>query len=193
MLLLHESWLTRDLRLVRFHSERRGDAAQLDVTGRIVRDTSLAWSALRDGVRYADTLSGHAPEGWSVTSSLPLTAMYSDAGHVGGTVAVDLFDPLTFRHAPVNVKATNTMAFTLPDSAVNDTVSGLWSAAHIDSVTAIGLGWSDSTRESIVWTDPSGMPVRLAGPFGIVAERSAFELVRQGYHPTNSPTTGTAR
>lgn len=181
IILQHWAWLSRDLHLLRFESRRSGNAVPLVVTGTVSGDTLLAWRAVRDGSVYVDSLFTNPLTPWTVTTTAPLHAAYGAPGRPGGEAPYTLFDPLSFRHAPATIRAERDSTWTPPDSAVFDSASRRWTVAHLDTLTAVRLGWADGDRRTSVWNDPAGMPVRMPGPFGLVAERSAFELVRQGY------------
>lgn len=188
--LRHTVVLTRDLRLLRFDSRRSGDAPPLAVSGDVLDDSLLIWHSESRGRRFADTLhSGGAA--WTTTAALPLVLAYGATP--ANRLAVRLFDPLTFRQARTDIAIARDSIAAVPDSAVLDSVALTWRVAHRDTLRATEFAWREGPTLRVLWVDPSGMPLTFPGPFGVTAERGAFEIIRAGYRASRSDTSATSR
>ena len=150
--------------------------------------------ALTRGVRSHDTLTvsmtGPPPLGANVVrmhsraqvllpAAVPLQVMFGGPLEIGREVRATIFDPvpMTWRRGSVVVAAES--VFTVVDSAAYDSSAGGWRPAHADTVRAWRL--EQPGQPGHAWVDRDGYTVEAHTAAGYRLERTAFEIVDEGY------------
>lgn len=94
-----------------------------------------------------------------------------------------LLDPASLDWEPFDGRIVGDTVVVVPDSAALDPATGQWVPARWDTVDARRIEYSAHGLPFDAWVDADGNVVRAATPLGAELERTAFEIVRQGYDP----------
>lgn len=92
-----------------------------------------------------------------------------------------VFDPLTAGWDDTPVTSLGDSLFIVPDSAVYDSATARWVAAHLDTLRARQVQWSIRGIPARAWIDAEGRVVEWSSPLGLTFRRSAFEIALIDY------------
>jgi len=184
------TWLTRDLRLLRFQTNRSGDVVPIRISGAVsAAPNTMVWRSVRAGEAFSDTLQSTRP--WTVPSALPLLAALAapsirDSG-------LTLFEPLSFRQSDIQPRVLRDSTWIVADSAAFDSTTQRFVTITTDTLRASFVTWRGDEGRLGLWVDRIGLPIQLSGIFGTVAIRTADELARQDYRPRSPAANGPIR
>jgi hypothetical protein len=133
----------------------------------------------------SDTASWHWPAPpratvRTVASALRFLGLTRDPE---GGLPVLLLDPASLDWEPFDGRVVGDTVLVVPDSAAMDPATGRWIPARWDTVAARRVEYTAHGLPFDAWVDADGNVVRAATPLGADLERTAFEIVRQGYDP----------
>ena len=170
-----EAVLTRQLALVRYVTELEDGGQRAILRGAVEGDSAYTLTLESGTTRWIGTT--RARPQLLPLPALPLRVSYGRGLALGRHFLVPVVDPAVGRQEllQVNVVAESTLA--VPDSAVYDSASASWLAAHIEVLPAWRLTWADRGVAWKAWVDGRGSVVQASTPFGVALQRSAFEIV----------------
>lgn len=162
---------SRALLLKDFWLSLKGDKKPVAMSGRVVGDSILLLIA-----GPPDSLSRtkqHLQSPAFMPTFAPIVGLLSNERNAGDTIHVSLFDPLTRRLKLVTIQVHEDSLFNVVDSAVLDSRTHEFVAAHTDTVRARRLGDEDPIT---VWVDRDGRIVAASEEGGLTIMRTAYEL-----------------
>ncbi len=143
----------------------------------------------------SDTASWHwpAPPGATVRTVASALRFLGLTRDPEGGLPVLLLDPASLDWEPFDGRVVGDTVLVVPDSAAMDPATGRWIPARWDTVAARRIEYTAHGLPFDAWVDADGNVVRAATPLGADLERTAFEIVRQGYDPAARAGRGDAR
>lgn len=160
---------------------RSGDGPR--VRAMATRDTGRFTARMTVG---GDTASWHWPppsRGAIRTVASALRYLGLTRNPAGETVL--LLDPASLDWDFFQGRVVADTVLVVPDSAAIDSATGRWIEARWDTVPARRVEYTIHGLPFDGWVDRDGNLVRSATPLGAELVRSAFEIVRQEYHPAD--------
>jgi hypothetical protein len=116
----------------------------------------------------------------TVASALRFLGLTQDPGD---GLPVLLLDPASLDWEPFDGRVVGDTVLVVADSSAMDPATGRWVPARWDTVAARRIEYTAHGLPFDAWVDADGNVVRAATPLGADLERTAFEIVRQGYDP----------
>jgi transglutaminase-like putative cysteine protease len=180
-ILATDLWFGSGLALEQLSLLQTGDGERFRIA--VARDTSLRFTArVTSG---GDTASWH----WPVPTRATVRTVASALRFLGltrdpdGGLPVLLLDPASLDWEPFDGRVVGDTVVVVADSSAKDPATGRWVPARWDTVTARRVEYTSHGLPFDAWVDADGNVVRAATPLGAALERTAFEIVRQGYDP----------
>ena len=167
--------VSRALRLERVDTRFDGDLGRFAAHA-VVQGDSLLTVTLQAGNR-GETSRVPLAHAIVLPSLLPLRLAFGGELKPGRTYTVPVFDPLLLAERNVTVRVVAESTLVVPDSAVYDSTTMAWVAAHVDTVRAFGI----AAEGGRAWIDAQGRVVRAETPSGFTMERAAFEIAYENF------------
>ena len=130
---------------------------------------------------------------------LPLRLAFGGELESGTTRSVSVFDPVLLSKRLVTVSVARETTLVVADSADFDSTAMAWVPVRFDTVPAFrfdftGGGGGGGGGSGSAWIDAQGRVVRATNPFGMIVERSAFEIAYVNFRRRDtSRVLGTSR
>lgn len=167
--------LTRRLELADFALSFEADSAPIDVTGRVIGDSVVAFAISHGGsASSADSHRVTIDGPILLPTIVPLVLALGEDLAVGRQFSLSTFDPTIPGTRRMGVRVAAESLFTVSDSARLDTRTGRWVSAHTDTVRAFQLA-SDGPTEFRGWVDRQGRLVAVEQALGFALHRTAYE------------------
>ena len=99
----------------------------------------------------------------------------------GAVTRVPVLDPVELTISEWNIRVSAESVFVVPDSAVNDSVSGAWIPAGLDTIRTVRADWLEFGMPVRAWVDRGGAVIARETPLGLTERRGPFEIVNSGY------------
>jgi hypothetical protein len=183
------SRLTRALLLREFSVVYEADSTRIVVAGRTVGDSLLEVSVAR-GDAPPDISRTRLTAPLFLPSLLPAAMVLGREPEVGRSDVFDVYDPLTMRTSPIELRIAAESTFVRPDSAALDSGSRRWVGVHADTIHAWRLTSRDSGRFD-AWVDELGRPVQVDAASGLTLRRTAYELAFENWRGARTAGTRT--
>jgi len=175
------------LALRSFRATSSGFLGGLSATGRMVGDSLLLLQAADSAGRPhgpVDTVRTHGPIVFE--NAVPLRVAAEERVSERDSLRVRVFDPLQMAPRTQTLRIVERATRTYPDSADQDSVTGLWRAARLDTVRAWKVARETGGVTVTSWVDEDGRILR-AALGGVELERTAFELAYYPFLASGSP------
>lgn len=166
--------------LEEFRVDADAAVASLSAEGSVEGDSALSLRVVRSG----DTVRRRVPleGGILLTTAIPLRLAAQGGGEPGERIRIDSFDPTTMSSRAVTLRVLDRRVASYPDSAVQDSITGVWSVERRDTVRAWRLAREgEGSRRLTAWVDEDGRLLQLETSGGFSLERTAFELAYYGF------------
>ncbi|HET6681108.1 MAG TPA: transglutaminase-like domain-containing protein [Gemmatimonadaceae bacterium] len=166
--------LTRRLELAEFALGFEADSAPIDVTGRVLGDSLVAFSISHGAGSQPDSHRVRIEGPILLPTIVPLVLALGEELAVGQQFSLATFDPTVPGTRPMGVRVAAESLFTVSDSAMLDASTGRWVSAHSDTVRAFQLA-SDGPTSFRGWVDRQGRLVAVEQALGFSLHRTAYE------------------
>jgi len=175
--------VNRALRTERLDARAEGPDAAFAAHGIVTGDTVLSLVVLSAGGADSQGMRLRLDRPLLLPSLVPLRLALGGAGALkpGRNLELQVFDPLELMQHDVTIAVGPESTFAVPDSAIFDSTTFTWTAAHLDTVRAFRI---DERRQGLLtreWVDAEGRLVRAAAASGLTLERTAYEIAYQNF------------
>jgi Transglutaminase-like superfamily len=171
--------LSRALRLERVDVLFDGDLGRFGARGVVLGDSVLRIAIAADVDSQITRIRLAGPI--TLPTLLPLRLAFGGELRTGRTYSTRLFDPMLLAERDVTVRVAAESTLVVADSAVLDSTTMAWVAAHFDTVRAFRIDQDANGFRVSSWIDAQGRLVRTTSPVGFTVDRSAFELAYENF------------
>jgi hypothetical protein len=159
-----------------FHVAAEGVPGIRQVQGEVHGDSLLALQMRGTGETRSENIRLDAPI--VVAAAWPLRFAAAREVAMGEQFRLDVYDPLTGAHRPMQITVLEQQTRTFPDSVTVE--DGRWITAREDTVTAWRVEHDVSGIKLEAWVDEDGRLLEAAAVGGIRLVRTAFEFAYFG-------------
>jgi transglutaminase-like putative cysteine protease len=122
------------------------------------------------------------PRFMTLPALLPLRLAFAGELSSGTKHSVRVFDPVLLSERRVSVTVVRETTLVVADSADFDSTTMAWVPVRFDTVPAFRFDIvEEGGAGGSAWIDAQGRVVRATNPFGLVVERSAFEISHENF------------
>lgn len=184
--IMTQQFYSRGLQLQGFLVSLLTESGREQRAGEVEGDSLLVVVATPEST-LAETLKIRLRRPVVLPGAVPLVIASRGLPKIGDRLTAEVFDPVNMVMNLERYTIAAESVFVVPDSAVFNQNLKRWSVVHTDTVRAWRIDNLSDGLPGSRWIDAAGMPVRNRYPLGVVADRSAFEIVQANFRALPAP------
>lgn len=181
LLITTEALYDQRLRLVGFTTTVSGEAGQQTLVASVQGDSTLDVVVSGRGQTRPDTVRLLLPQGVLLPDAVSIGLAAAGDLKPGAAASVPVLDPVELTISDWRIRVGAESLFVVADSAVNDSASGEWHPAGLDTVRAVRADWVEFGLPVRAWIDRRGAVLIRETPLGLTERRGPYEIVNSGY------------